>query len=218
MKKSIIAAGAASAVLAAMPVVGVFADNTITGDDTFIDAFEFTIEDSCGIERGSTAHASASNGTPAVVDNWVTGNDDDNDTTNGGNGILTGTDKLTLTNVTAGNTYSMGSSTFVVKCNYTGGYDVNVTATTLTNGTDPISVGSTAVGTESSSWTISRTVEGSPVYYGYDASHNKIFTGGANDITTGVPFTVNYNLGLVSNQASGTYTGSATYVLTSPAA
>ncbi len=48
MKKSIIAAGAASVVLAAMPVVGVFADNyagSLTGSNT--DTVQLTINQSC---------------------------------------------------------------------------------------------------------------------------------------------------------------------------
>ena len=53
MKKSIIAAGAASAVLAAMPVLGVFADTT-----GITDTIEITVEATCTFNTGDSSVAS----------------------------------------------------------------------------------------------------------------------------------------------------------------
>jgi len=53
MKKSLIAAGAASLAVAAMPVVGVFADNITT----MTDSITVTVESSCTFDAASHSHS-----------------------------------------------------------------------------------------------------------------------------------------------------------------
>ena len=112
MKKSIIAAGAASVALAAMPIVSTFA----TGGP-FTDVIQTTIGDSCTFSRG--AHTTAAN--------WNT------------DGTDTNKDILDPVTVTIGDPEAtLGTSTFGVVCNDPDGYQVTVATNplTLTSGTN----------------------------------------------------------------------------------
>ena len=137
MKKSIIAAGA-SAVLAAMPVVGVFAAAP-TAMETITDRFQFGIAHECTftrvIEENNGGHPAGS---------WTAAD--------GTSAAGTVSDKIAI-NLTAGNIGDLGSSKFNVKCNGHSGYRVTAYVTNLTNGTDTITAGTSAVDTSASSWT-----------------------------------------------------------------
>ena len=130
MKKSIIAAGAASAVLAAMPMAGVFALST----GPYTDTLTLTIEDTCEFVRTTSgAHASGADG-----GSWSS-------------------DTLSKT-VVAGNTYAeLGTSSFHVTCNNTDGYTVTMAAEDLENAdNDTIPYAAAAVTTDSSTYSASK--------------------------------------------------------------
>ena len=129
MKKAIIA-GAASAVLAAMPVAASFALST----GPLTDSLQLTIEDTCEFIRStSTPHAAGADG-----------------------GAWSG-DTLSKT-VVAGNTYAdLGSSTFHVTCNNTAGFSVTMAAEDLeTTDGDTIPYAAGAVSTTSSTYSASK--------------------------------------------------------------
>jgi len=212
MKKALIA-GAASAVLAAMPVVGVFADTVTSGAGSFTDVFTMTIPTSCTFERASTAHPDAGlNGETTV--NWTTGTDPtaNQDFVAGSAGRE---DTMALGNVVAGRSYYMGSSQFKVTCNVSGGYDVTLTAGSLSNGNakDNIALASTAVAQNASGWTITDAATDPTAYY---ENEGIVKSNTQENTPNGETFTVHYNVTLKDSQAAGTYSGSATYTLTQP--
>ena len=190
MKKALIA-GAASAVLAAMPVAGVFA---VGNGETITDNFQVTIERTCAMTRKSSAE-------------HTDGYDDTEWTTSGT------TDTMNINTITSGAVYSLGSSTFNVICNGTNGYNVKSVITNFTNAAgDEIALGNTALGdtapTTASVWTVHNgtsliTNNGATVV----KSKNSATTNAGDD------FTMTYKLGLKDGQASGTYTANIAYTL-----
>ena len=199
MKKSIIAAGAASAVLAAMPIAGVFAVD-------FTDTLNLTIDNVCTFTRQTVAHTDG-------VGAW--GNDGKEETTNDAADTL----YATVTNGTVydgetGNSGVLGSSAFNVTCNNNKGYSVAVNASALTatgvSTTDfawPYAAGGTlTTNTDASSWTISSNGEGAAMNTG------TVATKGAP--TNGTNFTVTYKAFVDSTQPAGTYTATAEYTMT----
>lgn len=71
MKKSMIAAGAASVALAAMPIVGVFATDHINGSP-IVDTLQVNLSEVCTLSRGTVADATAAHPTGTTA-TWATG-------------------------------------------------------------------------------------------------------------------------------------------------
>ena len=169
MKKSIVA-GAASLVLAAMPVVGVFAADP----EGLVDTLTVTVNESCTFTRST------------------------------GNGQYT-------QNMTAGALKTdFGSSTFTSACNNGKGYDINAVFTSLAhkgNAGQAITYAAVAPTAGSGTWTAS--VSSSPIA----ASNGKLGEQSTQDPSGGRTYTVDYKVSLHSDQAQGTYTGTATYTL-----
>lgn len=227
MKKSLIAASASAVALAAMPVMGVFAETVTTGAGSYEDDITVTVEPICTFSRQSTAHPN--NGNPNAIGGsgsastiaWVAGSAVT--PTTGGAGRV---DSINMGTLIAGNTYYMGSSAFNVTCNTSGGYDVNLTATSLHDQTtygdatsDDITYSGAEVSTSGSTWTVSNTelTNGDMSGATYYTNGGKVQTSAGATTTSGDNFTVHYHLGLKSNQSKGNFTGSATYTLVQPA-
>lgn len=197
MKKSIIAAGAASVALAAMPILGAFAGQT----DTIV----VEIEGSCTVDLKASGHAAGvvSGDASAAATSW-TGN------------TLSGT----MTNGTYSEDY--GASTLVVNCNNNSGFDVSATATALSAATlvDPtttlpltIPVGATIDGTVSD-WSYKVTLPtGSALTNNaaaWQAASSSSIVEAATPISAG-EFTVTYGTSIDDVQPADTYTGTITY-------
>lgn len=185
MKKSIIAAGAASIALAAMPVVGVFAatDNPSAIEDTI----NVTIADSCTWSR-----------TLAASDSTVTAS--------GSTLSATMTAPQTIAN--------FGTSTLNVKCNNTKGYAIKATMTGLagqasssdaTSNNDSIDY---AASLAAGKWTASYNNTG------IASGNSFVTTSGADDMENGTNYVITYGVQTKANQAAGFYTGTVTYELT----
>ena len=196
MKKALIA-GAASVALAAMPVVGVFAvDNTAITDN-----FSLTIAPTCALSRAAT-------NTDATLSGVTAGES------------VTAAATYTKSDAVANQKYTMGTSTLKVICNNQTGYKLTGTFSPLTNslkasdGSDitiPYSAAAVEVGT--AGW----TAYTSSNYYTSAASGN-ILSSNTVSAATGDTKAVTYDVATASNQAAGTYTGTASYNLAANAA
>ena len=221
MKKAIIAAGA-SAVLAAMPVVGVFADQTLAGSN--IDEVTFSLSPSC------TMTATAAQGGVAITDDEEPAN--------------TIGYTYTIASITPGNASSDVTGTAMnIKCNDTGGWALKAvgtstatTATSMDSSTDVDAddiVTGTILDGSVSNWAFKVTATGSTgtianvgeteatygSYAAIPASETTIVSYATpTDMTNGVTVTPSYKVGVKSTQAAGTYTGQVTYKLYKPAA
>ncbi len=197
MKKSIIAAGA-SAVLAAMPIVGVFATDHINGSP-IVDTLTMNLQEVCTLSRKVT---SDDNGHPAGA-SAPTGAAWTESTASSGN-----FDTFTAS-IVAGNTYNdIAESAFNVTCNDVhGGYKVTVAATNFDNTNWQYNAG--GYGTAASAW------------YLDSSNANKNLASGivwqkAADNTTAFTtddFTITYNVKVGVAQAAKSYTATATYTL-----
>ena len=175
MKKAVIA-GAASAILAAMPVVGAFAATSV------YDIINVTVTDECTFNR------TAGEGTYNV--------------TMLANAINEG----------------FGSSTFTASCNFADqsqpgaeGSDIQVTASfaSLMSGSNEIPYSDGAITAGTAGWNASkgdRLADAIAIANGADLIN-------ASDVFTSQSATVWYSVATASNQAAGTYTGTATYTL-----
>ena len=230
MKKTLIA-GAASVVLAAMPVIGVFATGPIEGSP-IVDEFVITVSDACTFSRKATETLGESDeGHPAATTTGMTvaGNgwadaSITSDATINGVPVAAGSDKDTFTaTVVAGNTYSsFAKSAFNVTCNNAiGGYKVTAYAGNLA-GTASNSIAYNAgeyAGTGSSYYftsaisgtaTAGSTVGTLPIVWqhnAYDSTDSDPAKLASDD------FVITYNLKVALDQAVDTYTGSVVYVL-----
>ena len=194
MKKSMIAVGAASVALAAMPVVGVFASHT--------DTVQVEIETACTVSLKTGGHAAGAVG--AVATTW-------------NSNTLSGSMK----NGTYSENY--GSTTLSVTCNDDAGFNVSATPTALTAGTVEdgsghkltIPVGSNIDG-EHSAWSFKVTSVDASL--GNNATAWQTGTSSsivdANDPVSGGEFTVTYGASIDSTQPADTYTGTITYGVT----
>ena len=217
MKKSIIAAGAASVALAAMPIVGAFAVN-----GPFTDIIQTTIADDCTFARGTVlAHANTdyhTNGT-WTVDSPVA----DTDTLS----------NVTVVPRTAGaataSETTLGDSHFYVICNDKDGYQVALTtheALVIPDG----SGGAVNVHTWNydAAGTTTGVTDSTPSYWKIEASDPQFVSGTtprtanysdlANDIVSkkessedGHDFTVTYKAFANVGQDSGSYSARAVY-------
>lgn len=220
MKKSIIATGAASLALAAMPVVGVFAEPKPAG--TVTDTINVNIPAACTIvNKNSTTGGDGS--APALTNSY---------TVEMHNGQFM--DNIGAANQTSGTT---ADNSIDVSCNSTDGDDPAIgwkltaigagTAEHITelynaNATDQIVTG-TAVNGETSNWAMKVAIPASGVNYasGWNANY-KAVPDRETDIATGTgsissAFTMTYQVYVDQTQDSGTYTGAVKYTLYNPA-
>ena len=186
MNKKVIA-GVLVAAFATIPAVGAFAD--------FTDTINVTISPSCTLTRqayssgGVTNNTSHKNGTGGT---WST---------------TAGTDTLSATMSNGTTQANLGSSQFKVVCNNQAGYKVTVATTSLSvaSGTQTAIPNNTTYSASVSGW--------SPV-----SGSTKLVNGGTVKTeaatTSGTTFEVSYGIGISSTQAAGTYSGTATYSLT----
>ena len=218
MKKSIIAAGAASVALAAMPIVGAMAVN-----GPFTDIIQTTVADNCTFARGSKA----SHDTPATDyhtnGTWAI---DKNET----GATVADTDTLSAVTVTprvAGATTAtetlLGDSHFYVICNDKDGFQVTVTTTGLT--LQPTTATQNHTWNYNYAGTTTGVTDATPSYWRIDVSDPDIASGTSgnySDIANGVvskklssedghDFTVTYKAFANVGQDSGTYKGTAVY-------
>ena len=184
MKKNLMI-GAASLVLAAVPMAGAFAD--------FTDTVNVTINQSCTLTRkaystgGVTNNTSHKNGTGGT---WST---------------TAGEDVLSATMTNGTTQANLGSSQFNVVCNKAGSYSVTVATTALTSGSSLSIPNNTTYSASVSGWS---PVSGSTKLT--NGGTVKSFSA----VTAGTDFEVSYGVGISSTQAAGTYSGTATYSLT----
>lgn len=185
MKKAIIA-GATSAVLAAMPVMGVFAatgDGATTGSSQYTDNLSVKIDTACTFAREA----------------YTSGGLENNASHKNGQGTwATDTLSATLTNSSLS---TLGSSNFKIVCNNTAGHQIVVTTTGLTSGDNSIP-NNTTYTNAISGW--------SPVYEGTKLTNNSVVIS-ENTTTDNTTFEVSYGIGISSTQQAGTYTGTAVY-------
>ena len=218
MNKKLIA-GASSAVLAAMPVLGVFATQ---GDGNLVDTIKVGISESCSISR--VAVDVENNKAPHTAG---TG---DNAGTWGANGQ--GADTLSGSIANGGVANNYGSSTFNVICNHSTGYAVNAVATALNNATSTASIPLNAsFDATHSGWAykVSTKEDSMKVYkpaatagefdevvtpastWLDDATNAKLVAGTA-PINNG-EFTVTYGVGIDATQQADNYSGTITYTI-----
>lgn len=214
MKKSIIATGAASLALAAMPIVGVFAD-TYTSSVT--DTLTVNIPESCTIENQYTTFSDQS--VPSSENTYT----------------VTMKNGQTRDNI-GGSAADGGThdNTFDVSCNVQSDGDATWKLTAVGKGGVTNLVGSgTAAGENIATGTSGGTsywafkvagegVNGGDVTRATDYATDTFYAvpGTAVTIMTGdgeATLTTTYKVFVDTTQAPGTYTGGVTYTLTNPA-
>lgn len=209
MKKTIIAAGAASVALAAMPMVGAFA--LLTHTDTLV--VDITSQCSFGYTDGDTPH---------VID--VPAPSHTNGTGGTGPGTWSGdTLSATMVNGTANNDF--GSTILSVYCNNNDGYSVEVTKAEALAGT-VVASNTIPVGTFSASttgWSY-KAVAGASNRGAVKAAHDNTWATAANAVeviadysgataNAGDAYTITYGVGIDETLPADTYSGEITYVL-----
>ena len=206
MKKSIIAASAASLAVAALPIAGVFA---ATGN-SFTDTLTVGVQGGCTMENAKTEDPDDPVAPGTYVDRTFS------DT------IAAGT--VGYLNANGSGVVDPTSRAFTVACNTTGttGHDtwnVTISAGNLTSGDNTIAPGSTFTG-DTSAWGIKSNADGTTTanpygadYTGYTAA-NSTFLSAA--ISNKVTFNPSYKIYVAPDQAVGDYTGVVTYTVTLP--
>ena len=219
MKKSIIAAGAASVALAAMPIVGAFAATA----PTIVDNLQVNLQNTCSLARTGAAGATGQTG---VTTDPAWAADATNPTT------AAGTYSVTMS---AGTFAELGTSTIAVTCNDSvNGHSLAVAVTGLsaTQASTGITGGSTISYSNSpitdasaSGWNITtsnvatelgfsagliQTTGGTATIYGASSRNRTAVSNKTFDAT--------YKVAAQADQPAGTYEGTATYTLTYGAA
>ena len=197
MKKAIIA-GAASAVLAAMPVVGVFAAAENPGDIT--DTIKLTIADSCTWTRSL-----------ASTDNDVT------IAPEGGTALSSSASRTVVANQSY---VGLAKSTINAKCNNTLGYKITGTFTDLTGYTDSNKGAALSNGEKitygganelaAGTWIAKLGTATTGLASGTEG--NVASTTVSDNMQTGSTYEITYDVQTAANQAAGYYEGTATYV------
>ena len=185
MKKLAIAAS--SVALAAMPVLGVFAEGATTGASSYTDTLSVKIDTACTFARQA----------------YATGGVENNTSHKNGSGTWA-TDTLSAT-VSNSSLTALGSSQFKIVCNNTDGYSVTVANSGLTSGDDTIPNNNTYTDAVSG-W--------SPVFNSTKLVGDTTTPATVKSVDTttdGDTFEVSYSVGVSSTQAAGTYGGTATY-------
>lgn len=217
MKKSIIAAGAASVALAAMPLAGVFADFS---GGPFKDIIQTTVGETCTFARGTQeAHTATVANYHAEGQSWTLGQDT---TTTPDPTVEANTDTLapvTVTPAAAGAAETpLGNSKFYVICNDQQGYVVTVNATDLTTTSQVHSWNyandrSSSTGATASYWRITPSdgdIATDPTPTNFSDIANNIISK-RTSAEDGHDFSVAYSAFALTGQDSGTYKASATY-------
>ena len=223
MKKSLIATGAASLALAAMPVVGVFA----TQDPAqVVDTVRVIIDESCTFEatqNGQTVTPTA--GTPPTISRAFekhatlgevvflagTGNEGVNPASNAITVAATCNYDTSSTTSQAG-TWSIKAASSVTMAGATAGNSIpNATTNAeLTSGA-------------TSAWSMKISAPTTGVQNGYGSYHampsaeGVVVVTGNTSTSTDVTFTPEYRVYVGTDQAADTYTGTVTYTIASPA-
>ena len=200
MKKSIIAAGAASVALAAMPIVGVFAAD---GDLEQTDTVVVTVDSACSLATNNTS-----------------GDDFTATITNGNvnNAIAGSTFTITCNDTGGWDLNAVGAGTATDHVNY-------MDASTNVDGDDIITADGTPAAS-SSAWAFKLEKGGSDasnvtITTGYTAfkaipaNSTKVATGTSTAGNSTV--TATYGVSIDATQSAGTYTGKVTYTLAHPA-
>ena len=207
MKKSIIAASAASLAVAAMPVVGVFADDSTINNNTVVDTLTVTVAGACTLEDSTT-------GVYTDDDRSFSGS------------IAAGT--VGWLNATS-DSATPGDETFTVHCNAaTGTWTVAVSASdnalkgstyeTNTNKIDPgttFSGGTSAWAIKSNAANLGETSVSNP-YSDYAAYSSGTFLSAPASTASGVTkatFNPSYKVYVSPDQLADTYTGTVTYTV-----
>lgn len=212
MKKKILAAGLASAAIAAMPVVGVFAEPQVS--DTVV----VTVSASCTLSSTAGGSGSQSGNNNTYSEN-----------------MEVGTLKYTGgTGEEAGFGSATGATEIGIKCNDLGGWRLDATGTSsetageenlmIATGTGTnIATSTTTGGSNPSSWAFKVTGDSGVIVSGKDSFHavpgstaetvaTKSTHQGTATVKTG------YQVWIGNNQEADTYTGQVTYTLYNPAA
>ena len=187
MKKSIIAAGAASVALAAMPIVSTFA---VGNNGTLTDTIGATVAETCSFVRQANKHT-GTNWTPA------------DETTSSTPDVMT-PQTIEIATVT-----TLGTSNFNVVCNDHDGYQVTVNAANLAlpsgqtqnhqwNYTTSAPASPTA-----SYWNLESTGDG------VDLANNIVSTKASSEDSKN--FTITYKAYAIATQDAGTYTADVVY-------
>ncbi len=201
MKKSIIAAGATAAVLAAMPIVGVFA----TESDSFTDTLTVSIQDGCTFEKtGGTTGDYSQNDRTFTATNVTPGN------------II----YLNATDATTGPT----GSHVTVTCNTGGDANKYLVVGLDVEGFSGTTAGNTIAGNDyvsgaTSGWAIKSNASINTGSFTSDdwanyaaAADSNLFLKATTDKT--VTFNPSYRVDVAPQQAADTYTATATYTVT----
>ncbi|MBQ3280294.1 hypothetical protein IJG92_01395 [Candidatus Saccharibacteria bacterium] len=200
MKKSIIAAGAASVALAAMPIVGAMAAD-------FTDTIRVTIAPACTLTRNST--------TPHVDGDVVASSA----TARGTWGTAAAGTADTLSGSMApgeiDNDY--GASNFNVVCNNAGGWKVTAAAnplTGLTTNTESIPVG--AIASDTAAWQYTSSSNDSNITNTgtFTTASNIVAQSAVTTPTAGRDFKVQYGVSVDHLLSAQTYEGTIEYTLT----
>ncbi len=215
MKKSLIATGAASLALAAMPAVGVFA----AAINTMTDNIEVTVPASCSITNGNTnANAAVAN----VVNNYAK-------TVNNGQYATIGA-----------NDHDQGENpdnTVEITCNSQSGTDAGWKLTAIGAGTtghitelydgsaNSIASGTHAESGATSNWDfkVTQTGNAATAADGFSFASWTAVPGTEKDLATGTgstaagALTMEYSVYVSGTQPGGTYTGAVKYTLYNPA-
>ena len=219
MKKSIIATGAASLALAAMPVVGVFAADPATSSIT--DEIEITIAKECAIKTTATDPSQGiGDGTTTNQKFTATMQNGELKVLGGSAGTGASGTASSVIDVVCNDSATSGDATSW-KLTAVGGN--GTTASTVldaaASGTDIVT--GTATSGTTSNWAMKvEGASGLTIQNGFSAF--RAVPGTAEVVTTGNgtksgAFTASYQVYIGTNQAADTYTGHVTYTLTNPA-
>jgi len=187
MKKALIA-GAASVALAAMPVVGVFADDVLTVKDQLT----VTVSSSCTYDGITPAGATSETGNTYSA-SGAAGN---------------------LLDFTA----TSSATTLTVKCNDPDGYTITPTFTSLKiNGISGAANDAQDIPYGSAINNATQAQRAWTAYYSKNSGTATAFTASgtaiSGDSTMTDTYSFSYKVGLGADQAAGSYVGTATYVL-----
>ena len=211
MKKTIIAAGAASVALAAMPIVGAFALTSHT------DTLQVDIQTQCsfGYTDGETPHV-INVPAPAHTDGSA----------GAAPGAWTG-DTLSATMLNGTALTDFGKTTLSVYCNNEDGYSIEVTsANALAGATVSNSIPvNDSFSASSTGWSY-KLVAGASNRGTVEAAHDDTWATSANaaeviagysgaTANAGDSYTITYGVGVDETLPADTYTGTITYVLNS---
>ena len=226
MKKSLIATGAASLALAAMPIAGVFAAATPAGDIT--DTLNVNIPAGCTIVNSLNPQAPANGSNPAITNSYTVEMQNGEFRTNigGTNDATTSGGAVNVVDVSC-NTGSGAGAEAGWKLTAVGAGTEDHETELYKSGSDTIVTGlaESAGQTDVSNWAFKVTKASSATYAnsynsgngGYMAvpdQETDLITGSGS--ITGA-FTMNYQVYVSQTQPTGTYTGAVKYTLYNPA-